>query len=324
MQVVVGKSERAVESLPGQAARVPEAHRRLRRTLLGNVPDQGHELRLFRIGTRFDVGFYFREKAHRVEPLVVAFNRIGIQHHAGQFAQHAADHRILGARIAGNLDDRDARDVNVVLDVRRSGLEVDRRRIDAALEVPDLEMVLVLVQLGEDLVIRIPHRIGIHRSGLERKRRQEQRRREQRVAADDDVLDDQALLDRQRHGAGLRVEVDILDVGGNLSTVADPLVVVIDLQHVLAERVGVEDLPDRQVHQRQQGVAGNLLVPRERDLRNHRILDDAIRDRDPAGALADERRSDVGKIPERVDPRQIALHDLWIVRRPPAALERPP
>ena len=61
-------------------------------------------LRLLRIRTRLDVGIDLREIAQRVEPLVVALDRVGVQHHAGQLAKHAADDLVFGSRVAGNFD----------------------------------------------------------------------------------------------------------------------------------------------------------------------------------------------------------------------------
>ena len=72
-----------------------------------------------------------------------------------------------------------------------------------------------------------------------------------------------AFLYRQRQHAGLGIEVDVLDVRRNLTAVSDSLVVVIDLEHVFAERVRVEDLTDGKVHQRGERVARDLLIARQ-------------------------------------------------------------
>ena len=127
------------------------------------------------------------------------------------------------------------------------------------------------------------------------------------------VLDDEPFLDDERQRAGLRIEVDVLDVRGHLAAVADALVVVVDLEHVLTERVGVEDLAHREVHQGQERVARDLRVAGEEDLGEDGVLDHAIGDRNAVGPLAYQRRSDVGEVAERVDAGEVFLNDLGIV-----------
>ena len=127
------------------------------------------------------------------------------------------------------------------------------------------------------------------------------------------LLDDQAFLNGQRQHAALRIDLDVFDVGRNLTAVADALVIVIDLQDVLAKRIGVEYLTDRKIHERQERVAGNLLVSDEADLCKDRILDDAISDRYAVRPLAHQRRRDVGEVAERVDSGKVVLDDLRVV-----------
>ena len=129
----------------------------------------------FGIGSGLDVGLDLREKVERVEALVVALDRVGVEHHARTLAQLAADHLVLGARVAGDLDDRDARDVDVVFDVGGAGLEIDRRRDDAALEVADLEMEVVFVDLLQRLVVGVANGVGVDAAGLERQHREDDR-----------------------------------------------------------------------------------------------------------------------------------------------------
>src|SRR6202042_3498006 len=133
-----------------------------------------------------------------------------------QLAQHAPDDLVLRTRVAGNLDDRNPRDVDIVLDVGGAGLEIDRRGVDAALEVSELQVVLVLVKFLKRLKVGVADFVGVDRTGLQRQRRKNQRRGQQRIAADDDLLDDEALLDDQGQDAVFRIEIEILDVRGNL------------------------------------------------------------------------------------------------------------
>ncbi len=245
-------------------------------------------------------------------------DRIGVEDHARPLPQLAADHLVFRSGIAGDLDDGDARDVDIVLDVCRTGLKVDRRGNDAALKVADLEMELVLIELLDRFIIGVAHGVGVDAARLQRKVRENEGRRKQGVAADDNVLDDQSLLNDQRERAGLRVEIDVLDVGRHLSAVTDALVVIIDLQHVLPKGIRVKDLAHRKIHQRQQGIAGDFIVSGKDDLRNDGILDDAVRDRDAAGSLAHQRRGNVREVSERVDAREVFLHDLRVVWLPRA------
>ena len=122
MQIRVRKAERRVEPQPGQAAGVTEADRSRRGALLRDVPDERDVLRLLGVGTRPDVGLDLREEVQRVETLVIVLDRVGVEHHAGTLAQLAADDVVLRPRIAGDLHDRDARDVDIVFDVGGAGL----------------------------------------------------------------------------------------------------------------------------------------------------------------------------------------------------------
>ena len=303
MKVVVGETERAVETLAGQTARVSEPDRSRRRALFGDVPQQRDLLRLLGIGAVFDVRLDLREETHRVQALVVVLDRVGVQHHARLHAQLATNHLVLGAYVAGDFDDGDAGDVDVVFNVDRVGFLVDRRRIDAALEVADLEMPLVFVELLERFEVGVADVVRVLHAGLERHHREQQLRRKQRIAADQDVLDRQAFEDRERHGAGRRIEVDVFDVRRDLAAVADALVVIVDLEHVLTERVRVEDLSDRKIHQCQKRVARHLGVAGEGDLRDDRVLDDAVGNRNAVRPRAHQRRRDVGEVSKRVDAR---------------------
>ena len=164
MQVVIRKTERRIETLSGKSARIAEADVRRGRALLGDVPDDRYVLRLLRIGPGLDVGLDLREKVQRLKTLVVALDRVGVEHHARPLAQFAPDHLVVRSGISGDLDQRDARYVDVVLDVGRTGFQVDGRRIYAALEVTQLEMELRLVELLQRLVVGVAHGVGVDAS----------------------------------------------------------------------------------------------------------------------------------------------------------------
>ena len=145
MPVIIGESERRVEAEARYAARIPESDRSRSRTLFGDVPNERDVLRFLRIGTRPDVGLDLRKEVERVETLVIAFDCVGVEDHAEALAQLPADHFVFGAGVAGDFDDGDPRDVDIVFYVGRSGCKVDRRGNDAALEVTELEVELVFV-----------------------------------------------------------------------------------------------------------------------------------------------------------------------------------
>lgn len=107
--------------------------------------------------------------------------------------------------------------------------------------------------------------------------------------------------------------MNVFDVGRHLTAVTDALVIVIDLQDVLAKRICVEYLADRKIHERLERVAGDLLVSDKGNFGKDRILDDAIRDRDAVRALAHQRRGDIGKVAESVDSGKVLLHDLRVI-----------
>jgi hypothetical protein len=80
------------------------------------------------------------------------------------------------------------------------------------------------------------------------------------------------------------------------------------------KRVRVEDLADRRIHQREQRIAGHVIVPAEDDLLDHRILDHTEGDRDAAGTLADERRHLIGEVAEIEDALEIGAHGGFVER----------
>ncbi len=100
----------------------------------------------------------------------------------------------------------------------------------------------------------------------------------------------------------------------HLAAVTDLVVVRIDLEHVLMERVRIEHLTGSGIHESEQRVARNVRVSGEDDPLNDRIFDHAIGDRYAVRPLPDQRWYLVGKVAEVVDRGKVFANRLLVER----------
>ena len=316
VDVVLLVGQRAGEARAGDAARVACAQGGGAGALLFDLPVHGDETGPLGIGSRLALEVDLLEEAQVVEAVVVATQAAVRDDHAGAQAQLAADHVVVGDRVAGDLDGADAQHADRVAHVRGAGLLVDRGGVDAGLDVAELEVEL-LVESLERVVVLVALRLGVRAAGLGHERRLDQVRVQQRVAFgvrhDDDVLDRQTFLNLEGQDA-VGADVDVGDVRGQLAAEADLVVVAVHLQHVLLVGLDVEDLARCRVHQREQRVGRDARVAGKPDRRDDRVLDDAVGDRDAVRALLDDRRRLVGEEPEVRDGAEVLLHDGGVER----------
>jgi hypothetical protein len=129
-------------------------------------------------------------------------------------------------------------------------------------------------------------------------------------ARDVDRGDGDAFLDGDVHRTA-RIDLDVLHVAR--SDVPKLVVVRVDLLDVIAQRVGVEHRADRGIHEREEHIRRNLLVPREDEFGDDRILNHDVGDRHAAW-----RRVDVGlDVREIAQPqnRLLVCGDQFVVQR---------
>ena len=124
-------------------------------------------------------------------------------------------------------------------------------------------------------------------------------------------VDGDAFLDVEPHAA-VRGDRDVAHVAR--ADVAELVVVRVDLRDVVAQRIGVEHRADGRVHERAEDVGGDVAVAGERDLRDDRIFDDDVVERNAARRRPDVGL-DVGEKSEREDGRAVGRDLLLIERR---------
>ena len=148
------------QTLARQSAGVAAAEFRYAGALLGDVPIERDGSGTFGVGPSFRDQVDLRKESGVVQPVVIVAQTARAHEIAGMRAQLAADDVVMGFEVTGDSYCTNSRGRDRVADIRRQVFQIDARGVDPALEVSELQVIL-LVERFERFDVLVPSSIGI-------------------------------------------------------------------------------------------------------------------------------------------------------------------